>query len=582
MEQTRSLFIIKRYRSVVGAALVIELVAYLATLTDTLVAGSLISEEALTAIGLMTPFNLIIVFLSAAINSGTTLGYTGAAGRFDRRHANEVFSQGILSAAAAGILFTAAILAIREHWLAGLSVSPEVIRYLREYYGVIAFFYLFRPLNAVLDNIVLNDGGEKYSAAANIVQTAGNILFSVILSKPWGVSGIALASVLSQLAGCLIAGTWLFNRRSTLRLVRYFHLKEALTLYWEGSTRAGFFVLHACTVGILNYFVLTNYGGNMLASLIVVENLLHSSDIFMGLSLAMQPLISSLIEEGNTKAERDLLRVAGSVVLAAGIVLSMLFVIAAPVLLRIYGLTALSQVQEGSAAIRITCATIACRALVVFIFIYLYLRGNRGPAFLFCILGEFAAPVGLGILGALVMQRPAGLWIGLAAAPVLSLILIGAADRMRRKRDRFTGMLHERDDRIFIYDFPLCADNITAVTETADAVLKANHYPAGVRNILEVLSEDILGLILDYNREAKKKLLTEYTLILEKTGVRLILRDEGRIFDITDADEKLKSFRQYMVSRLLTIPRTSKHILAAGYNRNEFFLENQAGKTDDE
>ena len=111
------------------------------------------------------------------------------------------------------------------------------------------------------------------------------------------------------------------------------------------------------------------------------------------------------------------------------------------------------------------------------------------------------------------------------------------------------------------------------MAETAGTVLKTAGYPAKTRGIFELLTEDILGLIEEKNRNAGRELPVEYTLILEDDGARMILRDDGRPLELTDADAEVGSFRQYVVSMALAIPKQRRHISAADYNRNEFFFE---------
>ena len=69
-----------------------------------------------------------------------------------------------------------------------------------------------------------------------------------------------------------------------------------------------------------------------------------------------------------------------------------------------------------------------------------------------------------------------------------------------------------------------------------------------------------------------KPLPVEYTILREADGVRLILRYEGRPFDFSDPDTGIGSFRQYIVTRVVTLPESRKYILTTGYNRNEFYF----------
>ena len=554
------------------AAVVIELVAYLVSLTDALIAGRFISSTALTAIGLMAPLQFTIAFLSAAINSGTLLGYTRAVGAFDRERACEVFSEGTITAAGTGLLYAALMVALQKPFFALLSAEPEILRYLREYYRVIVLYYLFRPLNVVLDSIVMNDGGEKLSSAANVLQTVGNVLLSYLFMRLWGVRGIAFASALSQLAATAMICTWFIRKKSFLRLMPYFKAGEVLALCRSGLSRASYFVMTAGMIAVLNALVLRLFDSETAAVLILVEKLLDSAEIFMGLSLALQPLIAVLRFEGNTKAERYLLREAAFRTVGGGLLLSALFLACAPLLARLFGLTLPPLQTAGIAGIRIACSTLAVKALLTFFFIYYFLIGEKTPTYLFCVLGEFVSPVCLSAAFSASLGRPEGLWIGLAVSPVLSLALGMLFVRLRYGREGFPFLLRAKDDRIHIYDFPLCPENIAAMAKTAGTVLKDAGYPAKTRGIFELLTEDILNLMEEKNRDLGRKLPIEYTIILEKDGVRMILRDDGRALELTDADGEVDSFRQYVVSVALSVPEQRRHISASEYNRNEFFF----------
>lgn len=555
------------------SAVVIELVAYLVSLTDALIAGRFINSSALTAIGLMAPLQFTIVFLSAAINSGTVLGYTRAVGAFDRQRACEVFSEGTITAAGTGLLFAGLMILLRKPFFALLSAEPEIVRYLRDYYSVIVLYYLFRPLNVVLDSIVMNDGGEKLSSVANVLQTVGNVLLSYLFMKLWGVRGIAFATALSQLVATAMISTWFFRGKSFLRLVRYFKAREVFTLCRSGLSRASYFVMTAGMIAVLNALVLRLFDSDTAAVLILVEKFLDAAEIFMGLSLALQPLIAVLRFEGNTKAERALLHEAVRRTVAGGLLLSALFLAGAPLLVRVFGLALPSLQSAGIVGIRIACSTMAVKALLTFFFIYYFLVGEKTPTYFLCILGEFALPTGLAGALAAMSGRPEGVWIGLAVSPVLSLAAGMVFVRLRYGREGFPFMLAPKDDRIHIYDFQLCPKNIAAMAKTAGAVLKQAGYPAKTRGIFEILTEDILSLIEEKNRDPGRELTVEYTVILEDDGARMILRDDGRPLELTDADVEVGSFRQYVVSMALAIPKRRRHISAADYNRNEFFFE---------
>ena len=58
--------------------------------------------------------------------------------------------------------------------------------------------------------------------------------------------------------------------------------------------------------------------------------------------------------------------------------------------------------------------------------------------------------------------------------------------------------------------------------------------------------------MLIYEKNAgKKKLFAECTILSEPAGMRMILRDSGILFDVTDADSLPVSLRQYVVASMM-------------------------------
>ena len=94
MEQTKPLVILRKYRSILFAAAIVEAVTFLVSLTDSIVAGNMVSDTAFTAIGLMAPFASISTFLAATVNSGTVLSFSENIGAFQKRRAHEFLNQG--------------------------------------------------------------------------------------------------------------------------------------------------------------------------------------------------------------------------------------------------------------------------------------------------------------------------------------------------------------------------------------------------------------------------------------------------------------------------------------------------------
>ena len=67
----------------------------------------------------------------------------------------------------------------------------------------------------------------------------------------------------------------------------------------------------------------------------------------------------------------------------------------------------------------------------------------------------------------------------------------------------------------------------------------------------------------------RRRILGEVTLDLND-GVKMTLRDDGVIFDITDADAKVTSLRTYLVASVMERQRGRLNLVTTGFNRNVF------------
>ena len=199
MQQTKPTFIIRKYRSILTAAIVVESVNYIISLTDSIIAGNMLGGDALVAIGLLAPFLSLSLFMSSIINSGTIMQYSSHIGAFRKERALEFFSLGVYMALLTGAAYAAVLLASRNFIIARLSYLPLIREYMKVYFNTIILFFLMNPLSYLLDNAVIADGAERLSAASNVVFIVSNIALSYLLAHLWGIRGVALGSVISKL-----------------------------------------------------------------------------------------------------------------------------------------------------------------------------------------------------------------------------------------------------------------------------------------------------------------------------------------------------------------------------------------------
>ena len=571
MNQTKPLMILKKYRSILIAAVIVEAVSFLVSLTDSIIAGSIIGSDAFAAIGLMTPFFSIATFFAAVINSGTVLYYSDETGAFHKQRANEYFSQGVVMAVATGLIFTVLLLLLKKVIIGVLDVPEEMYQYLTDYYDIIAFYFLFVPISCVLDNIVVADGGERLSAVSNVIQIVGNVILSLFLSRSMGVKGIAAATVTCKLIFVIIICFWFLNKKCNLRFVRGMHFKDCVRMCRRGVVRALTFAMSAVMTFILNAYVLMYFDEDILSVLIVAEKIIDLSTLFLGLAMALQPMIGTLKGERNTKAEKMLLRRASNDMMLAGVAISLVLVQNAKRVVWVFGIREELLVKEAVFAVYITSATLIFTALLVFFFIYFFLEGRNKLSLFTCFFKDFATPLGLAVFLTVLLKTPEALWYGISGAAILSLILCMIVILIRYGKDRFPFLLSkDSDDNTYIYAFELNEKNAADLSVTVMDILAQRGFTNRLQVKVGGCIEDMLIMIQEKNEGSKNPILVECNLIIDGEEVRMILRDSGVIFDITDEDARPGSFRQYIVANLITAIEIKTYLVTTGYNRNVF------------
>ncbi len=75
MNETEPLVVLRRYHAILLSALIVEVISFVVSLTDTIIAGNIVGESAFAAVSLVAPLFTISIFITAVINSGTVINY---------------------------------------------------------------------------------------------------------------------------------------------------------------------------------------------------------------------------------------------------------------------------------------------------------------------------------------------------------------------------------------------------------------------------------------------------------------------------------------------------------------------------
>ncbi|HHU12779.1 MAG TPA: hypothetical protein GXZ64_06095 [Clostridiaceae bacterium] len=182
------------------------------TFVDRILIGNFVGEDALAAVNLAMPVNLIFFTVGSLIVSGASVLSAKEAGKSNPDKSRRIFGSAILFA------FTFAALL----WLFGLIFLDPVVSLLgggslsplfRQYVQIIMFAGLWQVLLYVPFYYLRFDGRNNHAAGVMLLYTAMNIALDILFMRGFamGLAGAAYASLAAAATACA-AGFWLLFR----------------------------------------------------------------------------------------------------------------------------------------------------------------------------------------------------------------------------------------------------------------------------------------------------------------------------------------------------------------------------------
>ncbi len=227
---------------------------------DTYCAG-ILGTDALAALSVSFPVFFLLLSAGSGLSQGTTALMANAIGAKEMQKARHVFAQSLLCAVITGLLLSTIGLLISP-WMFGLLGAEGLhLRLSLNYMNVIlcggTFFVLQMAVNAALNA----QGDTRLYRNFLIVGFFANCVLNPVLMLGWlglpamGVAGLALATVIVQIGGCVILWRGV-RRRELCREMPAVLFKPDLVLMRDIVTQAGPAALNMLTVG-LGIFIIT-------------------------------------------------------------------------------------------------------------------------------------------------------------------------------------------------------------------------------------------------------------------------------------------------------------------------------------
>ena len=561
----KKVFCHQKFYSMMTSATIMLVLLVMSEMIDIIVAGHLFGGKSISSIHLISPLLLVATFASMMVVAGTAHHYAYEVGRFKKELADEAAGQGLILCTICSILLLVLSFAIKTHFLESVTYSTKAAKYAWPYYTFIPFQLALYPFYFLLQELVYADGGGKRCVYATVLQVAVNICASFLLGRVMGMAGLSLGTLLGFIVSVVVYITWFLNKRCSIRFKSHFELKEILDVLQFSYAHASLALYTAVSRMILNKFVALKFEDAALSALAVVCNVMEISILFEGVGQATEPMVNIYFGEKNPDGIKKLMKHAMRAALIEGLAVALALILFSSVLPKLYGIHPQHIIKMCSGALCIIAPAMPLISLMFLFAVYYSVTGHLGTTMLITLVRNLIFctlfPVVLGSL----LGEP-GIWVGMLLAYVLTFVFFTFL-LLRKHGKKFPLLLEKKD--IVSRDDMLTVESLMEIRDWAGRECDKRGIATKTKTKLEVMVEDLGMLIIEKNK--KKPVLAEITISF-KRDIKVVMRDDGVLYDVTDPDAAL-SFRSMFVAGLLRHGSRSAYLFTQNYNRNVFSIE---------
>lgn len=379
--------------------------------------GQVTGDDGLAAINIVWPIVACITSLGTGIGVGGSVLLNKAKGRKEDDIAESIKKTMVVLLFFAGIAVSILFILIAGTLLYRMGARGRVYTYALDYAEIICAGAVFQIMSSGLVALLRNEHKTYFSMVCCIAGLLVHLILDVLLAEKYGLSGVAIATVVSQavmMIMCLSVVKW----KSGTKIKRE-HLIPILV-----CTTSPFGINFVPSVVLLltNYFALQSGGIAAVSAYAVMSYAVYTIDyVFQGVCDGIQPILSFYSGNGEKKIQDRVLK-QSAVILA---VFAILFVCATPALIA--GMPVLFSVsQEAGRMMRmgfiIYAFSYPFKAIVKLVSSYFYACGKTGRAnFLIYADPIFFTPLLLIILANTMGIK--GIWMSFTLTQILVAVL---------------------------------------------------------------------------------------------------------------------------------------------------------------
>ncbi|MBI6865520.1 MULTISPECIES: MATE family efflux transporter [Lysinibacillus] len=277
------------------------------SVVDTSFAGHLgsQSENALTAMGLLSPLLAVFVALQTLFAISTAIMISKYLGRNDMLKLNNYFKSGFIMTLVVSIITSLLVYLFMDPILTMFGAEAEVYTLAQDYLKIIIISNIFSAAGYTLTSTIRAFGNPKAEAVIIVLSVIINIVCNAILTFGFqlGMVGIALGTLISEVVCAFLSVMYLVKNKNWFTSNR-FSFKEFVYMSYKmfkiGFAQTTIQLLAGVTAFIVNYQLLT-VGGNAHIAMWNIANKMYMLMLIpiIGITQAVQTIIAYFNGKGD-------------------------------------------------------------------------------------------------------------------------------------------------------------------------------------------------------------------------------------------------------------------------------------------
>lgn len=253
---------------------------------------------ALTGVGVCMPLIMIITAFAALVGNGGAPRATIFMGKNKKDDAEKILANCFTMQILLSIVLTVVLLIWNRDFLLAFGASANTIEYATSYMNIYALGTIFVQLTLGMNAFITAQGFAKEGMLSVLIGAVVNIILDpiFIFGLDMGVRGAALATIISQGCSCAWVLSFLFGKRTTLRIrVKNMGLKAAYILPCMALGSAVFIMQGSeSIISVCFNSSLLKYGGDIaVGAMTILTSVMQFAMLpLQGVGQGAQPIIS--------------------------------------------------------------------------------------------------------------------------------------------------------------------------------------------------------------------------------------------------------------------------------------------------